>query len=79
MWSCCHATRLISNALDAPLSWGQRISLTSHLLVCRPCRRFQRAVRWLHGALAAPPAEVRLPADARDRIQRALEHAAGNE
>jgi len=79
MRSCRHATRLISDTLDSPLSWGQRVYLTIHLLGCRPCRRFRRAVRWLHGALATPRAEARLPADARARIRGALERAAGNE
>ncbi len=76
MRSCRHATRLISDALDRSLSWLERLGLGIHLLGCRPCRRFRRAVRWLHGVLAAPPADVRLPADARERIQRALGRAA---
>ncbi len=79
MRSCRHATRLISDALDRPLSWGQRFYLIIHLLGCGPCRRFRRAVRWLHGLLTAPRGDVRLSADARDRIRRALERAAGNE
>ena len=76
MRSCRHATRLISDNLDRSLSWFERLGLGIHLLGCRPCRRFRRAVRWLHRLLAAPPADVRLPADARDRIRRALERAA---
>jgi hypothetical protein len=79
MRSCRHASRLISDALDCPLSWGQRLYLAVHLLGCRPCRGFRRAVRWLHGALAAPLTDVRMPADARDRIRRALERATGND
>ena len=78
MRSCRHASRLISDRLDRSLSLGERLYLALHLLGCEPCRRFRRAVRWLHGALASPRADVGLPAEARDRIQRALEQAAGN-
>lgn len=79
MRSCRHATRLISDDLDRPLSWFERACLSIHLLGCRPCRRFRRAIGWLHEIMAAPPADGRLPADARDRIQRALERAEANE
>jgi hypothetical protein len=79
MVSCRHATRLISDGLDRPLSLGERLWLGVHLLGCPPCQRFRRAARWLQRALASPPADHRLPAEARDRIRRALAQAAGNE
>jgi hypothetical protein len=69
---------LISDGLDRSLSLGARLYLAIHLFGCAPCRRFRRAVRWLHGVLASPSADVRLPAETRDRIQRALERAADN-
>jgi hypothetical protein len=78
MMNCRHATRLLSDGLERSLSLGERLGLGVHLLGCRPCRRFRQATRWLHRALAAPP-DVALPDEARDRIRRALEHAAGNE
>jgi len=79
MLSCRRASRRISDGLDRSLSLGERLLLGVHLLGCRPCRRFRRATRWLHRALGSPPADARLPADARERIRRALERAAGNE
>jgi hypothetical protein len=79
MLTCRHATRLISDALDRPLSRGQRLRLGLHLLLCPPCYRFRRAARWLHGALAAPAADVRLPDEARARIRAALERADSGE
>jgi hypothetical protein len=78
MLSCRHMTQLISKALDGPLSWLQRLALGIHLLGCPPCRRFRRAVQWLHAALPAAPCEACLTSAARDRIRRALEEAAGN-
>jgi hypothetical protein len=79
MPTCRQATRLISDGLDHPLSWTVRLALALHLIACGPCRRFRWAVRWLHRTLASPPADVRLPAEARQRIRRALERAAGEE
>jgi hypothetical protein len=76
MRNCCHATRLISDGLDRALSWWDRLRLGLHLLGCPPCRRFRAAARWLHGALATAPADVRLPVAARERIRHALEQAA---
>ena len=77
MLSCRHATRLISDGVDRSLTLGERLRLGVHLLGCPPCVRFRRAGRWLQRALASPPAGARLPDEARDRIRRALEQAAG--
>jgi hypothetical protein len=76
---CRRATLLISNGLDRPLSTAERLRLGLHLLLCGPCSRFRRAVRWLHRVLASPPADVRLAPEARERIRRALERAAEDE
>jgi hypothetical protein len=76
MISCRRATRLISDGLDRPLSWFQRLFLGLHLLGCRACGRFRRAARWLHGSLRSVTRDVRLPADARQRLQEALDRAA---
>ena len=79
MASCREATRLISDDLDRSLFWSERLRLALHLLLCGPCARFRRAVHWLHQILASPPTDVRLPAEARERIRRALERAARDE
>ncbi len=78
MLSCRRMTRLISEALDRPLSWLQRLEVGIHLSGCSPCRRFRRAVRWLHEALPAAPCDANLSSQARDRIRRALEEAVGD-
>jgi hypothetical protein len=75
--TCRRMTRWISDALDRPLSWLQWLGLGIHLLGCPPCRRFRRAVRWLHRALPGAPSDERLSPQARDRIRRALEEAGG--
>ena len=76
MFSCRHATRLISDGLDRSLSLGERLCLGVHLLGCGPCLRFRRSARGLQQALASPPADIPLSAEARERIRRALERAA---
>lgn len=77
MLSCRHITRLISEALDRSLSWQQRLRVGIHLLGCSPCRRFRRAVRWLHGSLPTAASDASLSPQARERIRRVLEEAAG--
>jgi hypothetical protein len=78
MLNCRNMSQFISQALDRPLTLLQRLLLGIHLLGCPPCRRFRRAVRWLHQALPVAPSDVTLSPQARDRIRRALEEAAGN-
>ena len=77
MFSCRRATRLISDGLDRSLSVFERLELAVHLLGCPPCYRFRRAARWLESDLARAFGDVRLPAEAHDRIRRALERGAG--
>lgn len=40
--SCKEATLLMSQGLDRELSFGERISLRLHLLVCIGCRNTRR-------------------------------------
>ncbi len=78
MLTCRRATRLISDALDRPLSWFERLRLRVHLIGCAPCRRFRRAAGWLHQFLAAPSPATPLPGAARERIRCALAQAHDN-
>jgi hypothetical protein len=75
--TCREMARLVSDGLDRPLSWLERLDLGIHLLLCGPCGRFRRAVRWLHESLPSAPSDARLSAQARARIRRALEEAGG--
>lgn len=49
MRSCNESTRLMSEALERPLSWGEWLALRGHLLMCGACRRFERQLDWLRG------------------------------
>jgi hypothetical protein len=50
MLMCKDATRLISQAQDAELSWFQRWKLRAHLRVCDLCTRFEAQMRVLREA-----------------------------
>jgi predicted anti-sigma-YlaC factor YlaD len=76
MLTCQNTSRLLSERLERRLTWLERLVVAVHLLGCRPCRRFRRALGWLHRSLASAPVDVRMPRDARERVRRALEVAA---
>jgi hypothetical protein len=77
--SCRHTTRLQSDRLERSLSCFEWFCLGVHFLGCASCCRFGRVIRWLHRALPRAPLEVRLPAEARERIQCALDAAVREE
>ena len=51
MLNCHEATRLASDRLDGPLAPAQRWPLALHLMLCPPCRRFDRDLRRLHACV----------------------------
>jgi hypothetical protein len=51
MMTCKQAHRLLSQAQDRRLSWGERLGLRLHLLLCDACRRFSRQIDVLHQAM----------------------------
>ncbi|ANQ86025.1 zf-HC2 domain-containing protein [Azoarcus olearius] len=50
MLTCKEATHLISDALDRPLSWRERLKLRAHLALCSGCRAFRRQLDFLRSA-----------------------------
>lgn len=76
--TCKETTQLVSQGLDRKLSWGERVSVRLHFLVCEACRRFERQIEFLRTAVRQGAAQLdeasslRLPATARERIQSAL-------
>jgi len=49
--SCREATRLASQGLDRPLSFGERVRLRVHLAVCAGCTNFSRQAELLRRAV----------------------------
>ena len=74
--NCRRMSRLISDGSERPLSLIERVKLGAHLLMCPPCARFRRAVRWLDQALLLAPDDEGLSQEGRDRIRHVLEEAA---
>ncbi len=75
--NCRRAARLLSDAGERPLSRLERFGLAAHLLGCRSCRRYRGQLRLITAALRVPdpPADARLSAEARSRINRSLDAA----
>lgn len=46
MLNCKQASELVSQSLDRPLSWSNRLQLKLHLLICKFCKRF---FKQMHG------------------------------
>ena len=76
--NCREASRLQSEALDLSLSWGQRLGLRLHLLLCKWCRRYGKQIRFLRQAVHEHPDEVNdaspqsLSPEARERLKQSL-------
>ena len=50
MLSCKEATRLLTEKLDRPLSFSERLALGVHLAMCRGCTHFERQMGFLRVA-----------------------------
>jgi hypothetical protein len=82
MFSCQRVAELTSRELDEPLSFGQRIALGFHRIVCSACNRFKKQLveidrdsKELIADNKVPKSE-RLSDEAGVRIRRALKEAA---
>ncbi|HLF97550.1 MAG TPA: zf-HC2 domain-containing protein [Methylococcaceae bacterium] len=78
MLNCQKASQLLSQSLDRPLSFRERLSLRLHLLMCDACRRFAKQLRSLRPMAAELESRVltddrfKLDERARKRIKRVL-------
>lgn len=70
MKSCREVTRLLSEAQERPLHFGERAGLRFHLMMCGACRNFSRHMTSLRGiarAYAAGRPDALQKRDAEDR------------
>ncbi len=67
-YSCKQAMRIASDALDRPLSTGERMRLRLHLFMCRDCRVCAEEFRMLHAMARGMDAGLRLDAETRAGI-----------
>jgi hypothetical protein len=79
MLTCKQASQIISQSLDNPLSWPDRIKLKFHLFICNACNRFNQQLRLLSGAVQRLKYDIEndksihLPIDAKVRIIDTIE------
>lgn len=82
MLNCRKTSQLLSQSLDLPLSFKERLSLLLHLMMCNTCRCFAQQLRFLHKTVTALETHVladerlKLNEPARERIKRTL-HSPG--
>jgi hypothetical protein len=81
MLNCRQVTRLVSQSMDAKLSWPSRLGIRLHLLYCVWCRRYAHQLQLLRKATSNLSAEsfsesaqlsTEAKAEMRSRLQEAL-------
>jgi hypothetical protein len=50
MRSCREITALVSQGLDKKLSFGERLAISMHVMLCSRCRNFQRQTQFIRKA-----------------------------
>ena len=79
MLDCQQASQLISKSLDRQLSWRERFAVLLHLLFCKYCKRFSQQLVTMRNAInrlsqsIENNADIRLPAETKNRISSAIE------
>ena len=51
MLTCKQASQIISQSLDNPLSWQDRLRLKFHLFICNACTHFNQQLHLLNTAV----------------------------
>jgi hypothetical protein len=77
--NCKQASQIISQSLDNPLSWHDRMKLRFHLFICNACTRFSQQLRLIKKAIERMKIEtendtsIQLSVEAKARINLAIE------
>lgn len=79
MLNCKQTSLLVSQSLDRPLTWRERMAVRIHLWICVYCRRFmqqlklirQQMSRWQQQEVSRT--DITLPQAAKDRITKKLD------
>ena len=79
MFTCKQASKLVSQSLDRPLTWSEKVRLRLHLFICDPCRHFKQQLNTLRAALLKirssieNDSSIKLPLEVKDRIMHRIE------
>lgn len=74
MITCKQASQIISQSLDNPLSWSDRMKVKFHLFICDACTRFNRQLHLISNALKSMRSDtendstIQLTSEAKIRI-----------
>ena len=80
MLNCRDYAQLVSEGLDRPLSWWDKVSMSLHRVMCPPCNLIKKQIDGLRKACQFVPSDdpaekdisCALPDDARLRIKKVL-------
>jgi len=77
MLNCKQASELMSLAMDTQLSFGKKMSLKLHVMMCHGCSNFMSQISFLrkagrHSGTYSHHEPMRLSDEAKKRIQNAL-------
>lgn len=86
MLNCKDISRVVSESFERRLSFGERIGLRFHMVLCGTCRKFRKLQNKIHTAVKEHGTEVPetsdspddtpvLPEDSRSRIKIAIQKA----
>jgi hypothetical protein len=79
MLNCKQTSLLVSQSLDRPLTWRERLAVRIHLLICVYCRRFTQQLKLIRRHMqawqqqAAESQDIELPLAAKERIGQQLD------
>lgn len=79
MLNCKQTSLLVSQSLDRPLTWRERLAVRIHLLICVYCRRFTQQLKLIRLHMhawqqqAAESQDIELPLAAKERIGQQLD------
>lgn len=59
MMNCKQSTHLMSEELDRPLRWHERMALRFHLWMCDGCSNFRKQMRFIRNACRIRSGEER--------------------
>lgn len=86
MLRCREISKLVSESMERPLPFRERMHVWIHLMMCRLCSGFDRQMRLLRRVARENPdrlgpdesaPEAKLPEEARERIKVALRSGEG--
>ncbi len=72
MLRCKETARILASDLLDDLTWGRRLALRVHLLMCRHCRRYARQLRAIGAAARTLWREESVDPSTLERLERGI-------